>query len=272
MVCVRTAWLDLNGATVLLEDPAAGYFCSQLDLGYPTPRDVVNNRPDRNGADDRTQYFGIRTVTIQLEVLQGAGARVDEIAGLFGPYLDPAQRPVLHYILDRDTNPERTLTLRAAAFTAPVSGPYQRSIQLQFVAADPLARDPLTKTATTPLGGMVTIATPGDVPIWPRFRITGPVTAAPMLQFVPTAGYIWWFGFISSFAIAAGHFVDIDTDARTVYRDGDPGSPALGSVDWTISSWQPLPPAPSTTDMTLAGTGPSSATHVTAYWQDGYLT
>lgn len=272
MVCVRSAWLALNGNTLLLEDPSAGYFCSMLDLGYPTPRDVVTNNPDANGAADRTQYFGIRTVTIQLEALAGAGARVDEIAGLFGPYLDPAARPVLHYILDRGSNPERTITLRAAAFTAPVQGPYQRSIQLQYIAGDPVAYDPAVQSVTATTTAHGTILSPGDLPARPLFRITGPITV-PVIAFlqVPPALPTWAFQFLSTFTVAAGHFVEIDSAARTVYLDGDPGQPRLSSLNWTGSSWQWIWPRVTTT-MYLTGTGTSGATQVVASWQDGYLT
>jgi hypothetical protein len=47
MTCVRSAWLVLGAKTVLLEDEAAGYFCESLDLGYPAPREVTENRPDQ---------------------------------------------------------------------------------------------------------------------------------------------------------------------------------------------------------------------------------
>jgi len=271
--CVRTAWLDLNGATLLLEDPTAGYFCSMLDLGYPTPRDVLTNNPDQNGAVDRTRYFGIRTVTIQIEALAGAGARIDQVAGAFGPYLDPAARPVLHYVLDRGTNPERVITLRAAAFTWPIAGPYQRSMQLQFVAADPVAYDPTVRTVTSPAGlGVATLAPAGDLAARPVFTITGPVTA-PILTMVPAPSYLtWYLAFLSTFTVAAGHHIDIDTAARTVLLDSDPAKPRLSSMDWTLSSWQSIPPAPSTTNMNLGGTSTTGASKVVATWNDGYLT
>jgi hypothetical protein len=271
MFCVRTAWLALNGNTLLLEDPTAGYFCSMLDLGYPTPRDVLTNNPDANGATDRTQYFGIRTVTIQLEALDGAGARIDEVAGSFGPYLDPAARPVLHYVLDRGSNPERTMTLRAAAFTAPVEGPYQRSIQLQYVAGDPVAYDPTVQSATATIASTATLSTAGDLPARPLLHIVGPVTG-PAVTLTPLGpGFVWQLAFLSTFTIAAGHFVDIDTAARTVLLDGDPAKPRLGSIDWTASSWQWVAPGVNYSLRLLGGTT-TGATQATATWNDGYLT
>src|SRR5262245_46074917 len=145
MVCVRQAWLDLNGSTRQLEDPSAGYFCSNLDLGFPVVRDVVTSRADQDGAPDRTQYFGMRVINAQLRALTGAGAQIDAVAAAFAPYMFPSARPVLHYVLDRPGTPERVMTVRGAGYSWPVEGAYERSIQLQWVAADPVAYDPAAR-------------------------------------------------------------------------------------------------------------------------------
>ena len=152
--CVRSAWLVLGNTTLALEDATKGYFCTSLDLGYPAVRDVVDNRADRNGADDRTTLFGPRAVTANITALAGAGARIDTVAAAFAPYMTPSARPVLHYVLDRPGQPQRTLTVRPAGFSWPIQGPYQRSIQLQFVAADPVAYDPTVQTATCGPGAL----------------------------------------------------------------------------------------------------------------------
>ena len=269
--CSRGAWLTLGPLTIPLEDQSAGYFCQSLDLGYPQSRDVVNNRPDQDGADDRTQYMGSRVVTANITALAGAGARIDAVAASFAPYMQPSARPVLHYVLDRPGSPERVLGLRGLASSWPIAGPSQRDIHLQWVAADPIARDPAVQTTTATPAATAVILSPGDVPPRPVFRITGPITA-PAITLTPTTGAVWRLAFLSSFAVAAGHFVAIDTAARTVYLDGDPAQPRLASLDWTVSSWQWLPVAPATSTMALTGTGTTGATQVTASWQDGYLT
>ena len=269
--CARVAYLTLAGQTLPLEDPAKGYFCSSLDLGYPAPRDNVVNRPDQHGAVDRTAYMGVRTVNVQIEALQGAGARIDDVASAFAPFMAPAARPVLHYALDRPDAPvERTLTVRGGGYTWPIQGAYQRSIQLQFVAADPVAYDPRVNTVTATTATTPTLFSQGDIPARPLLRITGPITG-PTVTITPTTGPAWVIDFANTFTIAAGHFVDVDTAARTVYADANPALPRLASLDWTQSSWQWLAPAPSSAVMALAGTATSGATQVTATWQDGYL-
>jgi hypothetical protein len=271
MTCVRQAWLELDGTTVALEDPTQGYFCQQLDLGWPTVRTVTANRPDLDGILDRTTLMGERAVTAQVIALVGAGAQVDAVAASFAPFMDPSRRPVLHYVLDRPGAPERTLTLRAAGYAWQIAGASQRDINLAWVAADPIARDPTVATATATTAAPAVISSAGDVAVRPLLRITGPITG-PAVTLTPTVPPVWKLAFLSSFTIAAGHHVDIDTDARTVLADGDPAKPRLSSIDWTQSAWQEIPPAPSGSTMALSGSATTGATQVQAFWQDGYLT
>jgi hypothetical protein len=292
--CVRRAWLELAGATVQLEDSGLGYFCSSLDLGYPTVRDVVTNRPDQDGIIDRTQYMGPRTVTVQISAVVGAGARIDEVAAMFGPFMVPSSRPVLHYVLDRAGGPaERTLNCRPAGYAWPIVGADQRDLQLQFVA-DPVAFDPasesvaawsgglgggrgynLTFPRTYPAGGgapsSATIVTAGDLPVQPALRVYGPISGAA-ISFAPTIGSSSAVRFLPSYTIGAGHFVDVDTRRKTAYLDGDPAQSAITALDWLRTVWPVLPVAPASTQMTVTGSNTSSATQVVATWQDKYLT
>ena len=296
--CIRKAWLALpDGRTLGLEGP--GWFCQKLDLGSPTIRDVVNNRPDNDGTVDRTRYMGSRAVEADITTLVGAGARVDEVASSFAPYMNPAVRPVLHYVLDRLDNPERTLTLRCTAYSWPIIGDNQRDIQLQWVAPDPVVRGAVTNLATawsgsgsvgrtytriyprlypagsaSPVSGR--IVSPGDLSVRPYLRIYGPITA-PAVTFVPdlTSGDIRTWGqvlFVSNFTIGAGHFVGVDTDAHTAFLDDDPTQPVLSQLDWNHLQWPVLSPKPNGWTMSLTGLpAMSGATQVQATWQDRYL-
>ena len=91
--CARRAWLTLGARTLLLEDPSSGYFCTSLDLGYPTVRAVTNNRPDDDGIDD--------------------------VADNFAPFMVPSARPVLHYVLDRAGTARELLRTLEEAFGLP---------------------------------------------------------------------------------------------------------------------------------------------------------
>jgi hypothetical protein len=293
--CVRKAWLVLGSLNVQLENPAAGYFCESLDLGFPTERAVVTNRPDTDGAVDRTRLMGPRLVAASIHAVAGAGAQLDAVAASFGPFMVPSARPVLHYVLDRPGAAERTLTLRATGYAWQVAGASERTINLQWTAADPIVRDPTVQTATAlsgtaagngrpyPLvfnrtypttGGSPstgTISSPGDVPVRPLVSIYGPVTG-PVVTFTPTTGPVTKVAFVSSYRIDQGHYVLVDTVAKTAYLDGQLGQGVLAWLDWFNTTWPVLPIAPDSTTVGLAGSSTSNATQAVVTWQDGYLT
>jgi hypothetical protein len=294
--CVRSAWLTLGSLTVGLEGP--GWFCPSLDLGFPEVREVVSNRPDQDGIDDRTQYFGARAVTADITALAGAGARIDAVAAQFAPFMVPSARPTLHYVLDRPGSPERTMKLRAAGYSWPIAGPSQRDIQLQWVADDPAALDPAEQTViayrgsssaagrlynltfnriyptggASPSTGHMVIG--GDLPVRPRLRIYGPVTGAQVDMAPGTAGgpKAISVAFLNSFTIGAGHYVEVSTANRTAYLDGDASQSVIASIDWYRSVWGVLP-ANTTSYLTfIIGSTTSGITQVQASWHDRYLT
>jgi hypothetical protein len=268
--CVRRAWLVLGSLSLDLDSPAGGWFCQSLDLGYPTPREVVSNRPDQDGVDDRTQYMGSRVVSANITVLKGAGGRIDDVADNFAPFMVPAARPVLHYVLDRGTNPERTLTVRASGYSWPIVGANQRDIQLQFVAADPVARNPTQSSATATVATPASITSPGDLPVRPLLNITGPVTKPAVTFTGPTNSTI---NTIAGYVIAAGTYLQIDTVAKTAYLNGDHTQSRITSIDWLNTTWPVIAPAPAAaTSMAIGGTATTGATQVAASWYDGYLT
>jgi hypothetical protein len=296
MVCIRTAWLDLYGdgtVTLPLEDESAGYFCTELDLGFPSVREVTTNKPDMDGADDRTRLMGSRAVTANITALLGAGAQVDAVASSFGKYLVPSARPVLHYILDRPGTPERMITLRAAGYDWPISGPYERDLQLSWVAPDPLVRDPVGQTKTAWSGSAtapgriynltfdriyppgsgapstVELSTPGDVGARPKVDIYGPITKPQLVFQRGPGGAYSYFTFQASFIVNAGQWVEIDSERHTVMMGGQS---VLSSVDWSQSVWPYVPPEPQIVIMSLSGSSTSGNTQAVASWNDGYLT
>jgi hypothetical protein len=301
VTCIRRAWLALpDGSTVLLEDTTAGYFCTSLDLGSPAVREVMDPVPDGDGADDRTSLMGPRTVTAALSAIAGAGARLDSVASLFGRFTQPSARPVLHYVLDRPGTPERTLTLRPVAYSWPITGPSELDMQLQFVAADPIMRDPVVQTSTGwagsttnpgrfypltfartyPPGGMApstaVVRSAGDVRVWPLLRVYGPIAncAVNVDQYDGGANLLATqaFRFLASFQVNAGHYVDVDTKAKTVRMDGDPAQSQYANVDWSTSVWPWVDPLPNYGQVRLTGSNAAAATQVQVIWQDGYLT
>lgn len=296
--CVRKAWLTLDNRILALEDPAAGYFCTSLDLGTPEIRAVSNNRPDRDGADDLTRYLGARAVSASITALKGAGADIDAVAASFGPFMVPNVRPILHYVLDRPGTPERTLTLRAASYDWAIEGDNQRDIALQWVAPDPVAYDPavqssasyagsstsagrtynLTYPRTYPAGSQPpingTIVTSGDVGVRPFLRIYGPASG-PVVRFTSLPAYVSGgyarIQFLPSVTIDAGHWIDVDCANRTASWDSDPTRNAVGVIDWSQSTWIYVP-ANTSAPFSMTASGATAITQTVGSWQNGYLT
>ena len=292
--CNRRAWVTLGALSVALEDYGGGWFCTSLDLGSPDVRDVTSNRPDQSGIDDRTQYLGGRAITAAITALAGAGADIDAVAAAFAPFMDPSQRPSLHYVLDRPGLPERVIpNLRAAGYTWPIEGAYQRDIQLQWVAPDPAMLDPTVQTVTAWAGSSTTpgrtypltfnrtyppggsspttglIRTPGDLPIRPLLRIYGPITA-PIVT-VQTGGVSYRIFFQSGFIINAGAWVDVDTVAKSANLNSDPTQSVQAQINWLSTTWPVI--APNTNALlSLSGGSTTGVTQVQATWQDRYLT
>jgi hypothetical protein len=289
--CIRRAWLTLGPRTLPLEDAAAGQYVTTLDLGYPTVRDVVSNRPDALGIDDRTSLWGERLISANVTA---TGQPVDALAASFAPFMVPWVRPVLHYVLDYPEAEERTLTVRAANYSWPITGGRKREIQLQWVAADPIARTPTVNEATAwagtgPVLGRVYDLVPpraypvgaglasagqivghGDVPVQPYLRIFGPISD-PRVTFDTAGPPVKHSEIGMLYRIDAGHFVGIDTRLHTARLDDDAGKSVLSELDWPRLIWPVLPNAPDTTTMQLTGTGTTASSQVAASWQDGYL-
>ena len=296
MTCVRKAWLTLGSSSILLEDVSAGYVCPSLDLGSPDVREVVNNNPDRDGITDRTMYLGKRVITAQVMALKTLGAQIDAVAESFAPYMHPAVRPTLHYILDTPGAPERTLVVRGASYDWKVEGDEMRDIQLQWVASDPVAISADSQLSTAWSGAAVIggrtydlhfnrvyaggggapsngiIQSNGSVPVQPYLRIFGPITGAAV-AFVTTLGTVQHFlvPFLASARIDAATFVGIDTRAHTAYLNDDVTKPMLSQLDWTRIAWPVLPIMPDSTTMSLTGINTTGASQVQASWHDKYL-
>lgn len=294
---IRRAWLTREGQTVELEDVEGGWYCSQLDLGWPEVREVTNNKPDQDGIDDLTRYFGSRAVTADVDTLHGA-QRVDEIASRFAPFMHPGTRSQLHYVLDRDDNPERVLVVRPSGYAWPISGGKKRSISLSWVAADPIARASEAQqvsawSGSDILGGRSydltydrTYATEltnpapghvvshGDVDTAPLLRVYGPITAprvewASYLEGAEVAHYS--LAFDPGFIIGAGSYVEVDCRNHSVYWNGDRRFPCLDSLRLPRTGWPKVAVDPEDNRVELFGSSTDHVTQVMIVWRDGFL-
>jgi hypothetical protein len=142
-----------------------------------------------------------------------------------------------------------------------VAGASERSINLQWTAADPIVRDPTVQTVSTLAGtaagngrpyplvfnrtypttggspSTAVISSPGDVAVRPLVAIYGPVTG-PVVTFTPTTGPPSKVAFVASYRIDVGHYVLVDTTAKTAYLDGSQANGVLAWLTQAIVTWQ----------------------------------
>ena len=271
-----------------------GYFCTLLDLGYPTVREVVDNRPDADGVYDRTQFFGSRVISANITA-QSPAAELDRRGGgqlrpVHGA--ERAPRPAL-----RPRAPGRGRAHHHAAggrLLLAHRRRRKRDIQLQWVAADPVAREASDKTATAwagasegggrtypltfnrtyPGGGGAAanglIVTHGDVAVSPYLRIYGPITGAAVAFVTPAARAI---------AVPCSPPADRrgplrrHRHLRTTHGlpRRRPG-PAACSTNSTGPTWcGPCCPWPPTSDHEPERAEPTASPRCRRSWQDGYL-
>jgi len=297
-VCIRRAWLTQEGESLELEDVEGGWACTLLDLGWPEVREVMNNRPDQDGADDMTKFFGARAVSADITTT-GHAERVDEIAAQFGRFMYPGVRSQLHYVLDRDDNPERVLVVRPSGYQWPISGGRSRDISLSWIAADPIAHAAEATVCTawagpsTPggrtynwrpnrfyagAGGARITGYPiskGEVPPDPILRIYGPITAPQvMLESWLSGKYVQGgqVKFEAGFTIPAGEWVEVDCRFHTARWEGDARRSCASSIMWTLTSWPVVMLPPASNMLNLLGSSTDALTQVQAIWRDGFLT
>jgi hypothetical protein len=298
--CHRNAWLTLDTLSLPLEDDPNGYVCAELDIGWPDIREVMNNIPDGMGVNDRTRYFGARLISARLVAGPWGARTMDEIVRAFGPFFQPGARPVFHYTTDTPTDDfaERTMVVRAASFSAPISGAQSRELHCAWVAADPIIRGAATRNAiarpfttlgagrTYPLtfertyasgesaGALAFIVSPGEADIYPRVRIFGPIQAPSLILTVdgtPTSiARTWAVRFRQTYRLDTLRFADIDTGNHTIVDDT--GARLEGQVDWTLTTWSALVGNNRQNRLQVSGTNTDHNTQALVTWTDGYLT
>lgn len=273
---------DLDDLT--LDDWDTGINVSGFDLGHPETRSVVTNRPGQNGADDETEWFGPRVVSLDLDIFDGDTYTMTQNLDRVKAFMRPSLRPTLTYA-DPTTGVERSLTVRPETMTAPIDHGSVLSAQVQFVAPSGVitaaADSEAALTATEAVPGITfdvtfdlafppftaspsAVTNAGNVDADWRALIYGPC-AGPTIENRTTGELIYLEGLV----VAAGDYVEIDTAAGTILVNSDPDASRYSSFDFATSTWWRLAPGESEVAFyadTVAD--PSSATFV---WRDTWL-
>ena len=160
---------------------------------------------------------------------------------------------------------QRTVRLFQPPMLGNEPGVTLRSFQFGLICADPLA---YSQTQTTSglagQGTAFTVTNGGTVETWPVLRVTGPATN-PKVVNVTTGKTIELDA--SSYTVASGTYVDIDTRAETIVDSA--GASQLSKMDMTVSTFWPLKSGANSVRLDATGTG--AGTRLDASYRDAWL-
>jgi hypothetical protein len=270
---------------LVLDDWDAGLVCQEFDLGWPTIRDVVEDRPGADGTFDTTIYHGARVVSVRVAVVAGSWssrrALIDHLTG----FLHPARRPTMEFV-DPTSGGTRTMLLRPVDASAPMTNPTVTEVAAQWVAPSgvmtsaevhqdsllpsgeaggwsPPLDPPLTFPAFTG-SGAVQVNNIGNAPAHWTAKIFGPCSAPSITN--RNTGQVVRF---PELAILDGDYLEVDSQTRTVTLNSDPGSSRYRFLDFGASSWWTLAPGATFVEFTAESATPPSVADL--LWRDTWI-
>lgn len=249
-------YLELNGQTLNLT-PENGFNIRDLNLGFPVIRSVMDDRPNIDGMDDRTKFFGSRVVSLDIDLVGNKWTLLDQLA----PYLNPRNRPFLVY---DEAAQERRVRLRSSEETAIITAPTNvQRVLLQWVAPDGISEGVTQASVNVPAAvgvapgfrfdltfdivfpssspaGRTNVVSVGNVPSYPVMRLFGPCTNPridnsndPNLSGLPKQLKF-------NVSLSSAQFLEVDTRERTVLLNGNTNQPRYQTLDFTVSEWWSL--------------------------------
>lgn len=256
----------------------SAFFVTELDLGFPTVREVVADAPGMDGSLDDTALFGARAVAATLVVKDFDGDSVNVWLDRLKAMCAPAKRVRMEIDRDGWDAPRRiwlrsnTLTclinktshlyaeanlawsapsgvLEATAATeveiVPLSGSGGLSLTSGDAGEPALSLTPNDSPdvalALTPGTGqnIGTITNVGTLPAIPTLTIVGPCVNPTIVAREDNIRIAL------NLTVPAGAQVVIDVAARTIQMDGQS---VHANVDWESSRWFDLPEGASTVE------------------------
>lgn len=266
---------EINGNVIWLErdesDPLwcdSSVFTGELDLGYATPRAVLENNPDVDGTTDLTTYYANRTIAWHGWITPCAtdpfpALTWDAIKGLTAPN----RRPYL-YVSEDGWVEERRMVLRGDTITAPLNRQYGPVIvaQVQWVCpsgtleSSTLHQQSIQQSGGT--GGLCALPPPNGfcfAPTCGRFFApgnfggatniynAGTATAYPVITFIGPCknprivNLQTQQGIYLNTTLVKNQQVVVGCEKKTVNETAQPPINRLAWYDFTRSTWLSLP-------------------------------
>ena len=250
--------LERDGAPPLHLNPQNGWHIRGADFGFPTVRQVVDDRPNADGTDDRSRFFSSRVLTLDLLARGDRMAKIDELS----PFLVPSARSFLYFpgpdgterrmlLRGRDRRSELVQKTGKQAIIAQWEVPNGTSetadtaqtIAFASVGVTPGFTFDLTFDLVFPAAspaGRTNVPTIGNTRCYPVIRLWGPCTFPRVdnLQDPAEDGTPKQLAF--DITLTASQFLEVDTRERTVLFNGLPGQSRYATLSFPESRWWTL--------------------------------
>lgn len=281
-----TTLIDLMPET--FTKAGSGVYMSTYSLGSPEVREVVQDAPQRNGTYDLTALFGSRQFTAEVKVFDTLTKTRHQVADFLRGLCRPDRRLYVYIKQDGWTS-ERRMLLRGQPVASVVTsqgGIYVEMslawncptgvIESSLLSSSAGTADTLRLGKTFPLtfpfsitpggdtGGGSVLTNSGNVPVLPVLRVNGPCKDLEINNYTTKKKMK-----LLGITVASGHYLDIDTAARTVYMDSTPTSSFYGKIDWSVSQWLDL--VPGENRVALSATGQNSNTNLEVRFRSAWL-
>lgn len=271
---------SLNGGVVALGQ--AG-----IDFGFPAVRTVEENRAGQSGTFNYTTYYGSRTITLNLKVIETAAQSAAATRRLLRGWMSPAKDPQLVWQFTNDTEMYADLVssdLSAAlnqqailaghtdvvlTWTVPRGRFLSTTVNDIFLPYSGVLTGrtyPLTPPRTYPAAtgtNVANVLNGGTEATYPIVRLYGPMTS-PKIANETTGLFLEFAGLV----VNAGDYIEINLENRTVQLNGVAGANSNRRSALTTRQWWSLQPGYNT--VRYSGSG-SAGAQGELLSQDAYL-
>lgn len=254
-----------NGVTIPLATSGAfgpGYavLVKDWDLGFPTPREVVSDQAGQSGTLDLTQYHGSRTVKLDVQVVDIPGQTRHQTMDILRTACLSNHRPQLFVQAD-GWNQERVMVLRGTPVSCVIGSTHGAFIEAALAWVCPsgvmtavgTSEISITPTPSVTIGMSFPMHfsmswTPGSTTNQSNANNPGNDNTGWVARFYGSATGIAIVNKTTlqkialSASIPTGHYVEINSQARTALIDGDPAQSVYSTIDFSVSTWWTLAP------------------------------
>ena len=265
-----------------------GIVPTQLTIGFPEVAEVIYPKALANGVDDRSRYLRQRAITLSVRLDQrlfSTQSLLDRVL----PFMDPKYRPRLVYSLAENPIPTEVRAFRIRGVDAPfiLDGPKYQALVMQWVTADHRAKSLQTKCELVRPGGegeegrtynlehdrVYPASLPSGAKIITNKGNTGADWIGTIVAGIqnPTLDINGVRIEFPGLNLIAPTFIEIDTEARTIFRNGDPTDSIYGVSNFADWEWEDLLLNPGDNIIRYQGDEPTVDTSTTICWQDSFL-